>query len=220
MGRIVSGSGHVRLSGRKSWPAPDPSHVRVGSGLVGFLVIIFTSSRIGSVFLVRVKILTCARPVARSGGSVFFQVGQIYQVGQPMRYRYMTTWYQIALVSIQSMAYAARLPGRQRERRRTFSSRSPRRGRRGRNPASVAAWAPAGHHDRDHLCRRSCPHRAPPVGPFVVGLVRCQPIVASRCCSPLSVVVRAPPLVAMTTTAATRPRPRSADRLRRPCLVC
>jgi hypothetical protein len=30
------GSGHVGLSGLKSWPAPDPSHVRVRSGLVGF----------------------------------------------------------------------------------------------------------------------------------------------------------------------------------------
>jgi hypothetical protein len=38
--RVSFGSGHVGLPSRKSWPAPDPSHVWVGSGF-GFLVTIF-----------------------------------------------------------------------------------------------------------------------------------------------------------------------------------
>jgi hypothetical protein len=45
-GHVQFGSGHVRLSGRKSWPPPDPSHLRVWSGF-GFLVIIFELSWVG-----------------------------------------------------------------------------------------------------------------------------------------------------------------------------
>jgi hypothetical protein len=51
-GRDGFGSGHVGLSGRKSCPALNSSHVWVGSGRVwsdfGFLVIIFGLSRVGS----------------------------------------------------------------------------------------------------------------------------------------------------------------------------
>jgi hypothetical protein len=62
------------MSGRKSWPAPDPLHVWVGSGF-RFLIIIFGLSRVGLSFLVRVKISARARPVVRVGSGRVFSAG-------------------------------------------------------------------------------------------------------------------------------------------------
>jgi hypothetical protein len=80
------GSGHVGLSGLKSWPAPDPSHVRVGSGF-GVLVIIFGSGRVGLGYFLSSGENFGLRPTRHTVGSgrVFSGgSGRVHRVGQPM----------------------------------------------------------------------------------------------------------------------------------------
>jgi hypothetical protein len=68
------------MSGRKSWPAPDPSHVWVGLGLVGLRVFSYNFQVGSSYFLVWVKISARARPVTRSGQVFSGGSGRVYQV--------------------------------------------------------------------------------------------------------------------------------------------
>jgi hypothetical protein len=75
-GRVEFGSGHVGLSDRKSWPAPDPSHVWVGSDRVwsgfGFLVKIFGLSQVGSGYFFSLGENFGPRSTRRTVGSGFF----------------------------------------------------------------------------------------------------------------------------------------------------
>jgi hypothetical protein len=81
------GSGRVGLSGQKSWPAPDPSHVWVEFRVFSYN---FRVERVGLGYFLSSGEIFDPRPTCRTVGSGFFSSGSgwIYRVGQLMiRYK-------------------------------------------------------------------------------------------------------------------------------------
>jgi hypothetical protein len=88
LGYILGGCNNLSRFG-SSWALlsrPDHGSGRVGLGLdrFGFFIIIFGLGRVeSSFFLIRVKLLARAQPVAWSGWVFSGELGQVYRSGGP-----------------------------------------------------------------------------------------------------------------------------------------